>query len=103
MSGYPYVEAVEANVGKHKLLLSIDENLYAGLKKLPREVSISDVFSTLLQAAVEELKMGHEMTDRELHEWVRKDPRRREVQKYLQDRLGPYVDVLKDAMGKIKK
>jgi len=83
---------------KHRTQVMIDEDLYQGLKKLPREVSVSRVINLLLKAAIEDLKQGHTMNQKELDEWVRKDPERIKVRAYLQEKLGPYADMVDEAM-----
>lgn len=88
---------------RQKITLSIDEDLHAALKKLPRDVSISDIINLLLKFAVEEVKSGREMTDKEVKEWLRKDPKRLEVQMYMKEKLGPYIDMVDEVIGKFKK
>lgn len=88
-------------MGKHKILLSIDEGLYNGLKELPRAVSVSDIFETLLKFGLEDIKRFPKvMSDEEIREWRRRDPKRLEVISYLRDELGlgKYVDAIDDAM-----
>ncbi len=87
---------------KHRTQVMIDEDLYQGLKKLPRDVSVSRVINLLLKSAIEDLKLGRQMTDKELNEWIRKDPERIKVRAYLQDKLGPYVEIVDEAMESVK-
>ena len=87
---------------KHRTQVMIDEDLYQGLKKLPREVSVSRVINLLLKSAIEDLKQGHMMNDKELNEWIRKDPERIKVKAYLKEKLGPYVDMVDEAMETLK-
>lgn len=87
--------------GKHKILLSIDESLYNGLQELPRYVSVSDIVETLLKFSLEDLKhFPRGLSDEEIKEWRRRDPKRLEVISYLRDQLGlgKYVDAIDNAM-----
>lgn len=88
-------------MSKERLQITIDKDLYEAIKKLPREISVSDVFNILLKVAIEEIKLGHEMSDKELIRWSEKDKYRKEVRKYLQKRLGPYIDLLKDVKTRV--
>lgn len=86
---------------KHKILLSIDEGLYKGLQELPRSVSVSDIVETLLKFSIEDLKhFPKGLSDEEIKEWRRRDPKRLEVVSYLRDHLGlgKYVDAIDNAM-----
>lgn len=88
-------------MGKHKILLSIDEGLYNGLQELPRSVSVSDIVETLLKFTIEDLKhFPKGMSDEEVKEWRRRDPKRLETVAYFRDELGlgKYVDAIDNAM-----
>ena len=93
-----------AKTPRHRTAFMIDKDLYAGLKEVPRSVSMSDVVNYLLKFAIDELKKFPKgMTDEEIREWRRKDPKRLEVLTYLRDDigLGKYVDVIDEAMQSI--
>ena len=86
-------------MGKHKILLW--EVLYNGPKELPRSIYVSDILETLLKFGIDDLKLFHEgMSDYEIKEWRRRDPKRLEVVSYLRDDLGlsKYVDAVDEAM-----
>ena len=89
-------------MSRHKILLTIDENLYYGLKELPRDVSVSDIVSVLLQSMLEEVKRGKKMSQKELDKWVNSDEYRKEVRLYMQEKLGPYVDYVDDKIQSLK-
>lgn len=89
-------------MAKGRIQVTIDEDLYQGIKKLPREVSVSEVINLLLKMAIEEVKLGREMSDKEVNEWFRKDPQRLKVRMYMQEKLGPYIEVLDEAIEKVK-
>lgn len=89
-------------MGKHKLGLSIDEDLYHALKKLPRDISISDVFTVLFQTMIEEVKLGKKMSKEEMNEWMESDDYRREARRYGQEKIGPYVDLIDSCIDKVK-
>lgn len=92
---------------KHRTQVMLDEDLYQGLKKLPREISISSFINLLLKLALEEIKMGREMSKEELDEWMKSDPERLKVRNHYREKLEPYFDMIDQAMasfrGKAKK
>jgi len=62
---------------------------------------VSDILETLLKFGIDDLKRFPEgMSDYEIKEWRRRDPKRLEVVSYLRDDLGlsKYVDAVDEAM-----
>lgn len=89
-------------MSKGRLQLTVDMELYEACKKFPREVSISEIVNLLLKLAIEEVKMGREMNKKEFENWLNNDPERLRVKKYLQEKLGPSISVINEAMVKFK-
>ena len=89
-------------MSKGRIQVTIDQDLYDAFQRLPRKVSVSGAINILLKLAIEEVKMGREMSDKELVKWMEKDPYRAKIRKYLQEKLGPHIDVLKDIKTRIK-
>lgn len=87
---------------KHRTQVMLDEDLYQGLKKLPREVSISAFINMLLKMAIEEVKMGREMTKDELEKWMRSDPERLKIRMHFKETLDPYFDLIDETMAKVR-
>ena len=87
---------------KHRAQVLIDEDVYQGLKKLPRDVSISGLINLLLKLYIEELRVGRKLTKEELNEWVRKDPERLKLRMVLDEKVGPYFDMIDEAMAQVR-
>jgi len=83
---------------KKKLTLTIDDDVYEGLKELPRKVSISEVVSWMLRAMVEDVKPGG-MSEDEFIDFMDTDPRGKEVRAYMKEKLGP---IIKGVDSKVK-
>lgn len=90
-------------MAKHRTQITLDEDLYFALKKLPREISVSNIINTLLKLMLEEAKLGREMTKEEVNEWIRKDPKLIKGRQDIRDSIGPYIDSLYEVLDKFKK
>lgn len=81
----------------------IDSDIYEGLKEVPRSVSLSDMMNVIIRSAIEDLKkFPHGMTEEEMREWRKADPKRLETIKYIREDLGfgKYVDAIADTVKK---
>lgn len=86
---------------KKKLTLTIDGDVYDEIGELPRKVSISEAVSLFLRMMIEAYKPGG-MTSEEFAEYMQSDDRRREVFKYLQEKLNPVFDTVDSKVAVVK-
>ena len=85
---------------KKRVAFSVDEDVYDGLKQVPRGISVSEVVNWLLRALITDIQG---MPDEELRKFMENDPRGKEVRKYLQDKLLPFFDTVDSGVEKVKK
>jgi predicted CopG family antitoxin len=74
---------------KKKLTLTIDDDVYAGLKDIPRGVSISEIVSWILKGMIEDIKKGRQQTQEEFDEWVESTPEGRDFRERFVEKYGP--------------
>jgi hypothetical protein len=85
---------------KKRVAFSVDEDVYDGLKQVPRGISVSEVVNWLLRALITDIQgMPYE----EFRKFMENDPRGKEVRKYLQDKLLPFFDTVDSGVEKVKK
>ena len=84
---------------KKKLTLTIDDDVYEGIKDLPRRVSISESVSFILRILIEGLK--GKSTD-ETVKIMTATERDREVMRYLKTKLGPVFKAEDQMVEKVK-
>jgi predicted CopG family antitoxin len=87
---------------KKKLTLTIDDDVYEGIKELPRKVSISEVVSWVLRAMVEDVKPDG-MTEDEFIRFMDNDPRGKEVRKFLQEKISPILEKVNSGIKRFEK
>jgi len=85
---------------KKRVAFSVDEDVYDGLKQVPRGISVSEVVNWLLRALITDIQG---MPDEEFRTFMENDPRGKEVRKYLQDKLLPFFDTMDSGVEKVKK
>ena len=85
---------------KKRVAFSVDEDVYDGLKQVPRGISVSEVVNWLLRALITDIQG---MPDEEFRKFMENDPRGKEVRKYLQDKLLPFFDTVDSGVEKVKK
>jgi len=85
---------------KKRVAFSVDEDVYDGLKQVPRGISVSEVVNWLLRALITDIQG---MPDEEFRKFMENDPRGKEVRKYLQDKLLPFFDTMDSGVEKVKK
>lgn len=76
---------------KKRVSFTVDKDVVETLKKVPREVSISEVVNWVLRSVFEDVKPNG-MSEDEFIRFMDSDPRGREVRKFLQDKLGPIIE-----------
>lgn len=62
---------------KKRIAISVDDDVYDGLKMVPRGVSVSQMVNFVLRAAFKEFMADLTMkpwTQEDFEEWVKKDP-----------------------------
>lgn len=87
---------------KKRVSFTVDEDVIERLKKVPREVSISEIVNWVLRAMFEDVKPGG-ISEEEFIKFMDNDPRGREVRKFLQDKLGPIIEKGRKAKEKVTK
>ena len=85
---------------KKRVAFSVDEDVYDGLKQVPRGVSVSEVVNWLLRALITDVQG---IPDEDFRKFMENDPRGKEVRKYLQDKLLPFFDTVDSGVEKVKK
>ena len=85
---------------KKRVAFSVDEDVYDGLKQVPRGISVSEVVNWLLRALITDIQG---MPDEEFRKFMENDPRGKEVRNYLQDKLLPFFDTVDLGVEKVKK
>ena len=85
---------------KKRVTFTVDEDVYEGLKQVPRGVSVSEIVCWLLRAVITDIQG---MSDEEFKKFMENDPRGKEVREYLQDKLLPFFDTVDSGVEKVKK
>jgi len=85
---------------KKRVSFTVDKDVVETLKKVPREVSISEVVNWVLRSVFEDVKPNG-MSEDEFIRFMDSDPRGREVRKFLQDKLGPIIEKGKKVKEKV--
>jgi len=88
---------------KKRIAISIDDDVYEGMKDLPRRVSVSESMSLVLRMLVEAYKPNG-MAPEEFRERMLSDDRYREAFLYLSDKLQPVFqkeDEIEEAVKKV--
>jgi predicted CopG family antitoxin len=88
---------------RKKLTLTIDADVYAMIKELPRKVSISEVVSWMLKSMYEVLKKGRELTQEEFDEWIKNTPEGRAFKERFKEHWGPTVYKIEDTVNGLKE
>ncbi len=85
---------------KKRVTFTVDEDVYEGLNKMPRGVSVSEMVSWFLKALITDMQG---MSDEEFKKLMESDPRGREVRKYLRKKIGPAFDKLEENVEGVKE
>ncbi len=85
---------------KKRVSFTVDEDVYEGLKGVPRGISVSEVVSWFLRAIITDIQG---MSDEDFRKFMDNDPRGKEVRKYLQEKLLPVLDKVDEGVGGVKK
>ena len=85
---------------KKRVTFSVDEDVFEGLKAVPRGVSVSEIVSWFLRAIITDIQG---MSDEEFRKFMDSDPRGKEVRKYLQEKLLPVLDKVDEGVDNVKK
>src|SRR3990172_7363186 len=84
---------------KKRVTFSVDEDVFEGLKEVPRGVSVSEIVSWFLKAIITDIQGT---SDEEFRKFMDNDPRGKEVRKYLQEKLLPVLDKVDDGVDNVK-
>ena len=92
---------------KKRLNLTIDDDLYQVIQRLPRTVSISEVVSYVLRCFLESAKKGHVLDDNEIQKLLSSTPELQDFQERLIEHWGPAIwkaqDKVRAASDTVKK
>ena len=88
---------------KKRLAITIDEDVLNELEQLPRKVSISEVITWVVKAALQDIKAGRELSAKELQEWMDSTPEGKDFRKRLQEQFGSTVERIDNTVEKVKK
>ena len=88
---------------RKKLTLTIRPEVYEMVKELPRKVSVSEVFSFVLEGLYKELKSGRELRQDEVDKWLESTPEGRDFRERLREHWGPSINKIDRTVGKVKK
>ncbi len=88
---------------KKRLAITIDEDVLSELEQLPRKVSISEVITWVVKAALQDIKAGRELSAKELQEWMDSTPEGRDFRKRLQEHWGATIEKIDNTVEKAKR
>ncbi len=88
---------------KKRLAITIDEDVLNQLEQLPRKVSISEVITWIVRAALQDIKAGRELSAKELQEWIDSTPEGKDFRERLIEHWGPAVEKIDNSIKKVKK
>ena len=88
---------------RKKLTLTIRPEVYEMVKELPRKVSVSEVFSFVLEGLYKELKLGRELKQDEVDKWLESTSEGRDFRERLREHWGPSINKIDKTAGKVKK
>lgn len=109
---YDYIEKMGGMiVMKKRATFTIDEDVFEGLKMVPRSFSVSEFVSFMLRGMLKEMASGMSgkgmMSQEEFEKWVSSDPELKKVREGIRESLGPFVypvvDKVKEATKKSGK
>jgi hypothetical protein len=85
---------------KKRICLTVDEDVYEGLKNVPRGVSVSEMVSWILRGLIEEVTPGGRSPE-EFVKFMDNDPRGKEVRQHIKKTLGPIINPVFDKVDEI--
>ena len=89
---------------KKRLNLTIDEDIYEIIGKLPRTVSVSEVVSYILRCFYESAKKGKVLlSDSDIQKLIDSDPKLQDFQARLIEHWGPGIKKIDSSIEKVKK
>ena len=95
---------------KRRLAITIDDDVLSELEQLPRKVSISEVITWVVRAALQDLKSGHKLSAKELQDWIDsteegRDFRQRLIDRYSStfEKVDSNIESVKQALGLKKR
>jgi predicted CopG family antitoxin len=88
---------------KKRLAITIDEDVLNELEQLPRRVSISEVITWVVKAALQDIKAGRELSAKELQEWIDSTPEGKDFRNRLIEHWGLSFEKIDNSVEKVKK
>ncbi|BCB97354.1 hypothetical protein JZK55_22760 [Dissulfurispira thermophila] len=88
---------------KGRLALTVDYDVLKALEQLPRKLSISEVITWIVRAALQDIKAGRELSAKELQEWIDSTPEGKDFRRRLQEQWGPTFGKIDNAVEMVKK
>lgn len=83
--------------------ISLGDDLVNLLKRLPRTISIADFIRWCIKATLYEIKLGRELSAKELQEWIDSTEEGREFRRLLVEKWGDKLEKIAFLDGVNKK
>ncbi len=88
---------------KKRLAITIDEDVLSELEQLPRKVSISEVITWAVKAALQDIKAGRELSAKELQEWIDSTSEGKDFRERLIKHWGPTIEKIDNSVKNVKQ
>lgn len=92
---------------KKRATFTIDEDVFEGLKMVPRSFSVSEFVSFMLRGMLKEMASGMSgkgiMSQQDFEKWVNSEPELKKVREGIRDSLGPVVYPMVDKVKKVAR
>jgi len=87
---------------KKRIALTVDEDIYDGLKFVPRGFSVSEFVSFMLRGMLKELQ-GKFPTQDDFEKWVNSDPEFKQIREAMKESWGPSIEKVDNAIETAKR
>lgn len=87
---------------KKRVTFTVDEDVFEGLKFVPRGFSVSEFVSFMLKGMLKEVQ-GKFHTQKEFEAWVNSDPKLKKIREGVREAWGPSFEKIDTAVEKFKK
>jgi hypothetical protein len=86
---------------KKRIALTVDEDIYDGLKFVPRGFSVSEFVSFMLRGMLKELQ-GKFPSQADFESWVNSDPEYKKMREGIREAWGPSIGRIDNAVESVK-
>jgi len=88
---------------KKRLAITIDEDVLSELEQLPRKVSISEVITWVVRAALRDIKSGHKLSAKDLQEWIDSTSEGKDFRERLIEHWGSTIEKIDDGIKNVEQ